>query len=247
MERLHSDMMTRVVSSEAFIALVEVVYGLYSECISLSSAFGETHQLGIQTTMGMILSLLSRMSGQSTRMDWGSVGSPWSLFLHISRPDIEVPVGKGMARRDAGHPKHSAAFQADQAYHDISTAEVKTESQKKFLELYQRYRWLQDDPITTIRRKKLFACTWADTHNGIPQGVKWSLDLRSMEPDYTLGREKPAVFLELKAGGGGIETKQNISESLHHSFRPLCSCFVSHLPSLCSTSQAVLHPAWFFL
>lgn len=85
------------------------------------------------------------------------LGKCWLTLVFISPyfldPDIEVPVGNGMARRDAGHPKHSAAFQADQAYHDISTAEVKTESQKKFLELYQRYRWLQDGPITTIRRK----------------------------------------------------------------------------------------------
>lgn len=60
-------MMNRLVQTAEFQAVVDAVYDFYERCIQLSSHYTETAPFGIQTTMGMVLSLLTRKSESEGR------------------------------------------------------------------------------------------------------------------------------------------------------------------------------------
>jgi len=68
----------------------------------------------------------------------------------------------------------------------------------RFNAAYALFEILLADADLTERRRRVFACRWADLHNGAGIDSKWSPVLRGRRPDYGLGNEMPALFLELK-------------------------------------------------
>jgi hypothetical protein len=66
---------------------------------------------------------------------------------------------------------------------------------------YERFKALLADADLTERRRRVFACRWADLHEGVGTDSPWNPVLRGRRPDYGAGKDRPAVFMELKCEG----------------------------------------------
>lgn len=93
--------------------------------------------------------------------------------------------------------------------------------------MYQRFQTLLADADLTERRRRVFAFRWADLHEGAGTDSPWHPVLRGRRPDYGGGKDRPAVFLELKHEHSYVRFKSTLRLS-----RLLMTFELAHLPCL---------------